>query len=38
MPYANSIAYSPPLIVSDDEVDELVQATREALDEVAATV
>jgi adenosylmethionine-8-amino-7-oxononanoate aminotransferase len=38
MPYANSIAFSPPLIISDDEIDELVQATSEALDEVAATV
>ena len=25
-PYPNAIAYSPPLIVSDDEVDELVDA------------
>jgi putrescine---pyruvate transaminase len=38
MPYANSIAYSPPLIISDDEIDELVDGTREALAEVAATV
>jgi adenosylmethionine-8-amino-7-oxononanoate aminotransferase len=38
MPYANSIAFSPPLIISDDDIDELVQATSEALDEVAATV
>jgi putrescine aminotransferase len=37
-PYPNAIAYSPPLIVSDDEVDELVDATREALGEVAAAV
>jgi adenosylmethionine-8-amino-7-oxononanoate aminotransferase len=38
MPYANSVAYSPPLIISDEEVDELIGATREALGEVAAAV
>jgi adenosylmethionine-8-amino-7-oxononanoate aminotransferase len=38
MPYPNAIAYSPPLIISDEEIDELVDATKEALAEVAATV
>jgi adenosylmethionine-8-amino-7-oxononanoate aminotransferase len=38
MPYANAVAYSPPLIVSDDEIDELIEATREALGEGSATV
>jgi putrescine aminotransferase len=33
--YANSIAYSPPLIISDEEVDELVAATAAVLDELA---
>jgi putrescine---pyruvate transaminase len=38
MPYPNAIAYSPPLIISDEEIDELIDATREALAEVVATV
>ena len=33
--YANSVAYSPPLIISDEEVDELVAATAAVLDESA---
>ena len=33
--YANSITFSPPLIVSDEEVDELVAATAAVLDELA---
>jgi putrescine---pyruvate transaminase len=37
-PYANALAFSPPLIISDDEIDELVEATGEAIDAVAATV
>ena len=32
--YANSVAFSPPLIISDEEVDELVAATRAVLDEL----
>jgi len=32
--YANSVAYSPPLIISDEEVDELVDATGAVLDEL----
>jgi adenosylmethionine-8-amino-7-oxononanoate aminotransferase len=35
LPYANSVAYSPPLIITDDEVDELVAATAAVLDELA---
>jgi putrescine aminotransferase len=31
--YANSVAFSPPLIISDEEVDELVAATGAVLDE-----
>jgi putrescine---pyruvate transaminase len=38
LPYANSVAFSPPLIISDAEVDELVEAMAEALAEVAAAV
>jgi putrescine---pyruvate transaminase len=37
-PYPNAICFSPPLIVSDDEVDELVDATRASLGEVVAAV
>ena len=33
--YANSVAFSPPLIISDDEVDELVAASAAVLDELA---
>jgi adenosylmethionine-8-amino-7-oxononanoate aminotransferase len=33
LPYANSVAFSPPLTISDDEVDELVAATAAVLDE-----
>jgi adenosylmethionine-8-amino-7-oxononanoate aminotransferase len=32
--YANTVAYSPPLIISDEEVDELVAATAAVLDEL----
>jgi L-2,4-diaminobutyrate transaminase len=35
LPYANSVAFSPPLIISDDEVDELVAATSAVLDELS---
>ena len=35
LPYANSLAFSPPLIISDDEVDELVAATEAVLGELA---
>jgi adenosylmethionine-8-amino-7-oxononanoate aminotransferase len=35
LPYANTVAFSPPLIISDDEVDELVAATGAVLDELA---
>ena len=36
LPYANSVAFSPPLVISDAEVDELVAATADALDELVA--
>jgi L-2,4-diaminobutyrate transaminase len=35
LPYANSVAFSPPLIISDEEVDELVAATSAVLDELS---
>jgi putrescine---pyruvate transaminase len=33
--YANSVAFSPPLIISDEEVDELVAASAAVLDELS---
>ncbi len=33
---ANSVAFSPPLIISDEEVDELVAETAAVLDELSA--
>jgi adenosylmethionine-8-amino-7-oxononanoate aminotransferase len=36
LPYANSVAFSPPLIISDEDVDELVAATAAVLDELGA--
>ncbi len=38
LPYANAVAFSPPLIISADEIDQLVSAMGEALSEVAAAV
>ncbi len=38
LPYANAVAFSPPLIISDEEVDELVDGLAEALGAVAAAV
>jgi adenosylmethionine-8-amino-7-oxononanoate aminotransferase len=38
LPYANAVAYSPPLIISEDEIDELIEAMDGALQEVAAVV
>jgi adenosylmethionine-8-amino-7-oxononanoate aminotransferase len=35
IPYANTVAFSPPLVISDDEVDELVAAAGAALDALA---
>ena len=35
LPYANSLAFSPPLIISDDDVDELVAASEAVLGELA---
>jgi putrescine---pyruvate transaminase len=34
--FANAVAYSPPLIISDAEIDELVAAMSAAIDDVAA--
>ena len=34
LPYATTVAYSPPLIITDEEVDELVDATGAVLDEL----
>ncbi|MGH2914931.1 MAG: aspartate aminotransferase family protein [Solirubrobacteraceae bacterium] len=36
LPYANAVAFSPPLVISDGEVDELTDAMDAALDELAA--
>jgi adenosylmethionine-8-amino-7-oxononanoate aminotransferase len=38
LPYPDAVALSPPLITSDAEIDELVDAMGEALGEVAAAV
>ena len=38
LPYANSVAFSPPLIISDDEIDELVSVMGDALADVVAAV
>ena len=34
LPYANSLAFSPPLVISDEEIDELVAASAAVLDEL----
>jgi adenosylmethionine-8-amino-7-oxononanoate aminotransferase len=36
LPYANAVAFSPPLIISDEEVEELVEGMGDAIGEVAA--
>jgi len=38
LPYANSVAFSPPLIISDGEIDEILEAVDAALIDVAAVV
>jgi L-2,4-diaminobutyrate transaminase len=38
LPYANSVAFSPPLIISDGEIDEILEAVDAALTDVAAVV
>ena len=38
IPYANCVAFSPPLVITDEEVDELVTAVGAALADVAAAV
>ena len=38
LPYANSVAFSPPLIISDGEIDEILDAVDAALADVAAVV
>jgi adenosylmethionine-8-amino-7-oxononanoate aminotransferase len=36
LPYASAVAFSPPLVITDDELDELVALAGEAAAEVAA--
>jgi L-2,4-diaminobutyrate transaminase len=36
LPYASALAFSPPLVVTDAEVDELASATADAMAEVVA--
>ncbi|MGA2924751.1 MAG: aminotransferase class III-fold pyridoxal phosphate-dependent enzyme [Solirubrobacteraceae bacterium] len=38
LPYANSVAFSPPLIISETEIEEVVDALGAALADVAAVV
>ena len=38
LPYANSVAFSPPLSISDGEIDEILEAVDAALADVAAVV
>jgi adenosylmethionine-8-amino-7-oxononanoate aminotransferase len=38
LPYANSVAFSPPLVISDGEIDEIVEAVDAALADVEAVV
>jgi putrescine---pyruvate transaminase len=38
LPYANAVAFSPPLIINDGEIDEIAQAAGAALADVAAVV
>lgn len=36
LPMADTIAFSPPFVVTEDEIDEMVAAARRAVDDVAA--
>ncbi len=36
LPSADSISFSPPFVVSEEEIDAIVGVARQALDEVAA--
>jgi L-2,4-diaminobutyrate transaminase len=36
LPSADTISFSPPLVITEDEVAELVRIARQAVDEVAA--
>jgi L-2,4-diaminobutyrate transaminase len=36
LPSADSISFSPPFVVTEPEIDQIVAATRQALDDVAA--
>jgi putrescine aminotransferase len=38
LPYTNSVAFSPPLIISDGEIDEVLEAVDAALADVAAVI
>ena len=36
LPNADSIAFSPPFVVAEDEIDRMVDGARQALDDVSA--
>jgi L-2,4-diaminobutyrate transaminase len=36
LPNADSIAFSPPFVVTEDEIDQMVDGARQALDDVSA--
>ena len=36
LPSADSMSFSPPFVVTEEEIDRMVGAARQALDEVAA--
>ena len=36
LPAADTISFSPPFVISEDEIGELVQISRQAVDDVAA--
>jgi L-2,4-diaminobutyrate transaminase len=38
LPEADTISFSPPFVITEQEIDEIVEVTREALDAVAAEV
>jgi L-2,4-diaminobutyrate transaminase len=38
LPASDTIAFSPPFVVSEAEIDQMVNVTRQALDDVAATL
>ena len=36
LPAADTISFSPPFVITEDEVAEMVRITRQAVDDVAA--